>query len=80
MLPRDTQRAAIDVQRDAYRRLGAAGRVELAFEMSEQAREISITGMLDRDPTLSRSEARARLLRRLFGEDLFEAAYARSRK
>ena len=66
------------MQREAQRRLGPAGRVELAFEMSVEARRISIAGMRDRDPALSEAEARSRLLRRLLGDSLYEAAYDRS--
>jgi hypothetical protein len=48
MRSRDTSREALDAQRTAWRRLGPTRRVELAFEMSEQAREISIRGALAR--------------------------------
>ena len=53
-------------------------RVEMAFAMSQQAREISIGGMMDRDSTLSYSEAEAKLLRRLLGSELYEAAFSRT--
>jgi hypothetical protein len=49
--------------------------VELAFEMSEQARAISIEGAMAREPGLSREEARDRLLRRLLGDALFEECW-----
>ncbi len=68
---------ALGVQREAHRRLGAAGRVALAFEMSTQARELSIAGMQSRKPGLSQAEARAQLFRRILGDDLYHAAYER---
>ena len=71
MQSRDTSKDASDVQREIHRRLGPSARVELAFAMSQKAREISIAGMMDRDPTLSRADARDRLLARLFGQDLY---------
>jgi hypothetical protein len=37
MRPRDTTREAVDAQRAAQCRLGPARRVELAFEMCQQA-------------------------------------------
>ena len=77
MAARDTSSQAHEVQRAAHRRLGAAGRVELAFEMSAQARQISIAGMRSRDPELSQVEARSQLLRRILGDDLYQAAYER---
>jgi hypothetical protein len=50
--------------------------VELAFEMSEQARAVSLAGVLAREPGLSPEQARARLLRRVLGAALFDAAWA----
>jgi hypothetical protein len=49
--------------------------MELAIEMSQQARATAIQGIRDRDPSLSLGEARGVLLRRLLGDALFEAAY-----
>jgi hypothetical protein len=74
---RDTSAEARRVQREAQTRLGPAGRVELAFEMCDQAREISIAGIRSRHPELSEAEARSRLLRRLLGDELYEVAYRR---
>jgi len=59
MHSRDTAREALDVQRAVQRRLGPARRVELAFEMSEQARALSIRGAMAREPGLAPEEARA---------------------
>jgi hypothetical protein len=50
-------------------------RLELAIEMSEQARATSIQGILAREPELDAEQARARLLRRLLGDVLFDAAW-----
>jgi hypothetical protein len=75
---RDTSREAREAQREAQRRIGAAARVELAFEMSAEARRIAMAGMRSRDPGLSEIAARSRLLRRLLGPELYEAAYSRA--
>ena len=80
MPPRDTSADALAVQRAVLQRLGPARRVELAFEMSEQAREISILGALAREPGLTPEEARCRLLRRLLGDALYEAAWPPRRR
>lgn len=72
---RDTSREASVIQRETQRRLGPARRVEFAFEMCAQARRLSIAGMRHHDPALSESAAHARLLRRLLGDALYEAAY-----
>jgi hypothetical protein len=80
MPPRDTSADALAVQRAVLRRLGRARRVELAFEMSEQAREISVLGAMAREPGITPAEARARMLRRLLGDALYEAAWPTHRR
>jgi len=75
MRARDTAAAAREVQLAALRALGPARRVELALEMSEQARAVSLAGVLAREPALSPEQARARLLRRILGAALFDAAW-----
>ena len=52
--------------------------MDLAFEMSAEARRISIAGMRNRDPDLSEAAPRSRLLKRLIGAELYAAAYARA--
>jgi len=49
--------------------------MELAIQMSQQARATAIEGIRKRDPTLSAGEAQRVLLRRLLGDALFEAAF-----
>jgi hypothetical protein len=75
MFARDTAREAREAQLAALRRLGPSGRVELADELSESARETSLAGLVARNPGLSREEARRPLLRRLLGDALFDAAF-----
>jgi hypothetical protein len=77
MLPRDTSRQAHEIQLQVLRRQGGPRRVELAFEMSEAARKVSLSGMRSREADLAPVEARARLLRHILGEDLHRAAYGR---
>jgi len=71
----DTRPGGREAQLRALRALGGPGRVELAFRMSEEARRIAIAGLRSRQPELSEAEARARILRRILGPDLFDAAY-----
>jgi len=63
------------VQLGVYARMGPERRVELAFEMSEQAREIAIEGVCDRNPGWSRRQAREFVLRQILGPDLFDSAW-----
>lgn len=67
------------MQRAVLRRFGPARRVELAFEMSEQARDISVRGAPARGPGLTQEDARARLQRRLLGDALYDAAWPKPR-
>lgn len=73
----DTNPEAREVQLAAYRAMGSARRLQLAFEMSEHAREIAIDGIMARHPELTRTEARLRVIRRLLGDSLFDAAWSR---
>jgi len=76
MKSRDTSVVAREAQLAALRAMGPGRRAELALEMSEQARKISIQGILARHPELGYAEARAQLLRRLLGPELYDAAYS----
>ena len=77
MSSRDTSEEAGAIHREALRRLGGAARVELAFAMSREAREISLAGLRRHEPGLSEEHARRKLLRRVLGEELWTAAYGR---
>lgn len=65
-----THDAALDAQIEAVRRLGAAGRVRMAAQMSEDARRIAIEGELRRHPELTEREARLAVLRQSWGLEL----------
>ena len=57
-------------QLDAYRGMTPERRVELAIEMSEEARAISLAGIRARHPELDEAGAREELLRMLYPEFL----------
>jgi len=78
MRSRDTSAEARRVQQERIRRMSPSRRVELAFALSEQAREISIAGIRSRDPSLTYEAARRILLRQLLGAELFDQAYPSS--
>ena len=67
----DTTAEAQAAQYEAYRRLGASRRVELAARMSEDARSIAKAGLAARHPELSETERHQMLLRTLLGESLY---------
>lgn len=57
-------------QESAWRGLGAEGRVRLMFQMSDELREVALAGIRRREPDLTETEARGRLLRTLLGDAL----------
>jgi hypothetical protein len=79
MISRDTDTDAARVQIECWRRLGPAGRVALAIEMSDETRAIALAGLRRREPDLDDRAARMRLLRALFGAALTDAAWPRNR-
>lgn len=72
---RDTALEAARVQRGVLRAMGPARRLEVAFEISQKARELAMAGILSRNPSLSRAEARHALLRRVLGKSLADDAW-----
>ncbi len=66
----DTTSAAQQAQVTAARRLGQAGRLRAAAELSEDMRRISVEGVLRRHPSYSFEQARREVLRRVWGEAL----------
>ncbi len=74
MFSGDTDDKARAVQVAALRRLGPAGRVRIAAEMSEDARRIAVEGEQRRHPELSASECRRIVLRRSWGTGFVTSA------
>ena len=71
----DTTSEADAVQRAIWARMGPSGRLELALSMSDDVRELSISGLLARCPELSRREAQLSVVRVSLGEALFNEAF-----
>ena len=71
LMPRDTTIEAHRAQLAAYRRMHPSQRVELAVQMSEEARNITESGIRARWPQFSPEDVRKRLLRTLLGETLY---------
>jgi len=71
----DTTDAAREAQLAALRRLGPSGRVQLAAEMSEDARRIALEGEMRRHPELTEREAKRAVYGRLWGADLADRVF-----
>jgi hypothetical protein len=68
--PADTTAEGWHAQREAHARLGPAGRVQVAVELSDAVREIQIEGLRARHPEWDRSTAVRHLIAAQFGIDL----------
>jgi len=63
---RDTSPEAAALQLEAYRRMGPAGRLKLAFELSDFTHAMALAGIRARHPGLSEAEAYAKLAELLY--------------
>jgi hypothetical protein len=69
-IPADTTAEAWNAQEEALARLGPAGRVQVAVELSDAVREIQIEGLRALHPEWDRSTAVRHLIAAQFGIDL----------
>ena len=71
----DTTAEAHLAQLEAYRRMGPARRLEIALDLSDQARRISVAGILSRHPEYTPAQAAQALRRLLLGDATCRAAW-----
>ncbi len=67
---RDTSAAARRVQVEALRRMDGPTRLQMALEMSEEARRVSLAGIRYRHPDWPDAAVHQELLRLMLGRDL----------
>ncbi len=75
MRARDTSRAAERAQSYALGRMSGARRVELAARMSEDARELTRSGIRARHPSYASWQVEQALRRLLLGDELVQKAW-----
>ena len=66
MRARDTSPEAAALQLEAYRRMGPAARLRIAFELSDFTHKLALTGIRERQPELGEAEAYAKLAELLY--------------
>jgi hypothetical protein len=66
-MPFDTSPEAEAIQLEVFRRMTPAQRIEMALEMSESIRNVSLSGLRQRHPELNEQELRRELLRLMYG-------------
>lgn len=64
---RDTTPLAAELHEQALQRLGLAGRLRIALELSDLAHSFAVAGIRRSDPYLSEEQARRELAIRLYG-------------
>lgn len=74
-IPRDTSPDAFWAQCNALRRLGTAGRLRLAFDLTDQVWKTTEAGIRRRHPEYSDEQVRLALIRMRLGNDLFQIGF-----
>jgi hypothetical protein len=78
-LTRDTTATARRVQLEALRRLDGATRLLMACEMSDDSRQVTLSGIRHRHPDWTDAAVHRELLRIMLGRDLATAVLERRR-
>src|SRR6476660_10555468 len=76
-LPRDTSEDAVRVQHRALRHLGLAGRAAMTFELGNNLREITQSGIRHQHPEFSEEQTRTAIAKRILGRQLVAQLSAR---
>jgi hypothetical protein len=71
----DTSADADAAQLEAYRRMGGAGRLEIAFRLTRLARITTEAGIRSRHPDYDDAHVKLALARLLYGDDLVRSAW-----
>ena len=77
MRPEDTSLDAWDAQVRVWRSMDPSRRLGLALSMSDDARAVTVEGILSRHPDYTREDARHAILRMVLGDALYRAAWPR---
>lgn len=74
--PKDTTVMATQVQFEVLRKIGAEGRAQMVFELSDMLRTITEEGIRQRHPDYTDRTVHLAALRLAIGDRLFMQAYA----
>ena len=74
-LPEDTDLEAWKAHMDALRRMGIEGRARMTFELCDNVRELTKTGIRRRHPDYTEKQVRLAHMRLIFGEQLFQEVF-----
>ncbi len=74
-IPADTTRDAHRVQLAIYQKLGGAGRLAIACQLTETVRQMALAGIRDRHPDYEEDQVRLAYARLTLGDNLVRAAW-----
>jgi len=71
-VPQDTTSDAAKVQIAVLKKIGAEGRLEMTLELSDNIRDITMSGIRTRHPEYSEDTVMKALIKYLHGESVFK--------
>jgi hypothetical protein len=74
-IPFDTDRAAYEIQRRIYMRLGAKERMAMAFRLSDTVRRLAISGIRHRHPDYTDAQVQDAFARLRLGDSVVRAIW-----
>lgn len=80
LIPADTTIDALRKQFEILQRLGIEGRAEMTFELSDNLRQITESGVRLRHPEYNNREVRREVLRITLGDELYRKAFEEREK
>lgn len=80
LIPKDTTIEALRKQFEILERLGIEGRAEMTFELSDNLRQITESGVRLRHPEYNNREVRQEVLRITLGDELYREAFEEREK
>jgi hypothetical protein len=66
-MPSDTSPDAAAIQQEIFRRMTPEQRLRIALELSEEMRNIALSGLRSRQPELTEEELKREMLRIMYG-------------
>ena len=66
-MPSDTSPEAAAIQQEIFRRMTPEQRLRIALELSEEMRNIALSGLRSRQPELTEEELKREMLRIMYG-------------
>ena len=73
--PQDTSPDAVVRQFDVLKKMGTDGRARLTFELSDNLREVALSGIKQRHPEYSKQQLQKAYFKLILDRELFQKAF-----